>query len=107
MEAATKAKTPVLKAREVHIVGKITRSRRFGDHTYTTVVCPAADEYSRPQIIEVRSSRGFGQRDEVVSFIALLGGYEKKQYEYKDKSTGEISKITPVEMYLDYVGDAN
>jgi hypothetical protein len=105
MEAVATKKAPVLGVRQLVITGKVIRSRRYQDHTYTTVICPAADEYSKPQVVEVRSSRKFAEKDEVTTFVAQLGGFEGKPYESKDKSTGEISRVIPVTLYLDYVGE--
>lgn len=103
MDAATKVKTPVLKTRQVHITGKVVRSRRYQDFTYTTIICPAADEYSKPQVCELRSTRKFAEKDDVTSVVAQLGGFEGKAYESRDKETGEISRVIPVTLYLDFV----
>lgn len=103
MEAVAKQKTPVLKVRQVHIIGKVVRTRRYQDFTYTTIICPAADEYSKPQVVELRSSRKFAEKDDVTSVVAQLGGFEGKAYESRDKETGEISKVIPVTLYLDFV----
>lgn len=103
MEAATKKVVPTLATRQVHIIGKVVRTRRYQDFTYTTLICPAADEYSKPQVVELRSSRKFAEKDDVASVVAQLGGFEGRSYESKDKETGEISKVIPVTLYLDFV----
>lgn len=104
MEAvATKAKTPVLGARHVQIQGKVVRTRRYQEHTYTTIICPAADEYSKPQVVEVRSTRKFAEKDDKTNIVALLGGFEGRVYESRDKDTGEVTRVTPVTLYLDFV----
>lgn len=103
MEAATKKVGPTLATRQVHIIGKVVRTRRYQDFTYTTLICPAADEYSKPQVVELRSSRKFAEKDDVASVVAQLGGFEGRAYESRDKETGEISKVIPVTLYLDFV----
>lgn len=100
---AAKNTAPVLKTRQTHIIGKVLRIRRYQQFTYTTIVCPAADEYSQPQKVELRSDRKFAERDEVASVVAQLGGYEGKPYKYTDKDTGEVTMLTPVTLYLDFI----
>lgn len=84
------------------IFGKIEAVRKFGEATYTRVVCPAPDLYSKPSIIEIRSSGRIGSRDEEIKVVGRLSGYTRKPYEVKDKD-GEIFKITPVEHTVDLV----
>lgn len=103
MEAVANRSTAGLKPRQMQIVGKILRTRRYERFTYTTVVCPAADEYSKPQVVEIRSDRKFGDRDDLVTVTAQLGGYEGKPYRHTDKDSGEVTSITPVTHYLDFV----
>lgn len=96
-------KKPDLKARQVHIVGKVLRSRRWQESTYTTIVCPAADEYSKPQIVEIRGARKFAEKDDVVSIVAQLGGFEGRAFEARDKDSGEVTRVIPVTITLDFV----
>ena len=88
---------------EVTVVGKCLRVRRHEQFTYTTIICPAKDEYSRPQVVEIRSKARFADRDEPVTARALLGGYEGKAYAVVDKETGERRQLVPVNLYLDLV----
>lgn len=87
----------------VLIVGKVMRVRRYESFTFTTIICPAKDEYSRPAIVEVRSKNRFGDRDETVRVTCDLGGYERKSYQITDKETGERKTLVPVEIVLDLV----
>lgn len=103
MEALAKAKSPVLALRQVQITGKVIRIRRYQEHTYTTIICPAVDEYSKPQVVELRSSRKFAEKDDVTNVIAQLGGFEGRAYESRDKDSGEISRVIPVTLFLDFV----
>lgn len=88
---------------EVTVVGKCLRVRRHEQFTYTTIICPAKDEYSRPQVVEIRSKARFADREEPVTARAMLGGYEGKAYAVVDKETGERRQLVPVNLYLDLV----
>lgn len=85
----------------VSIVGKITRVRRYEQFFYTTIICPAKDEYSKPSIVEIRSKARFGDVDEKTNIKAELGGYEGKAYTVTDRETGERKNLVPVTMFLD------
>jgi hypothetical protein len=87
----------------VTVRGKIVRSRRYQQEVLTAIVCPAKDEWSKPQTVQVRSKRKLGEVEEVVVVDCELGGYERKQYEVHDKDTGETTRIKPVEHTLDAV----
>jgi len=87
-------------AMEVLVRGKIVRQRRHEGVTYTQIVTPAADEYSQPQTVEVRSKVGFGQAEELVTVHCRLGGYPKKQYTVNDQATGEVRRVFPVDNTL-------
>ena len=88
---------------EVFIKGKCLRVRRHEQFTYTTIVTPAKDAYSRPSVVEVRSKSRFVERDEECSCNALLGGYEGKAYAVVDKETGERRQLVPVNLFLDLI----
>ncbi|MEO8023868.1 single-stranded DNA-binding protein [Polaromonas sp.] len=88
---------------EVSIRGKIEAARRHEKKHYTRLVTPAADEYSRPQTVEIRSNNRVGQMGDLVSVDCKLGGYTRKPFKSTDKETGEISMVTPVDMTLDAI----
>lgn len=92
-----------IKTMEVFIVGKIDASRRYEGKSYTRILTPAADAYSRPQVVEVRSSAKLGDRGEEVQVKCQLGGFTRKPYRITDKDSGEQTTITPVDMTLDLV----
>ncbi len=100
LDTAKAAKTAPM---AVRIVGKVLRTRRHEQFTYTTVITPAADQYSKPSIVEVRSKARFAERDEETDFLARLGGYEGRAYRVTDRETGEQKNLVPVNMYLDLV----
>lgn len=88
---------------EVVIKGRVEISRAHNGVRYTQVMTPAADAYSRPQIVEVRSKRQIGMKGEEVTVTAKLGGYTRKAFPMVDKETGERTMVTPVDMTLDAV----
>lgn len=90
---------------QVFIAGKVTRVRRHEKFFYTTIICPAKDEYSRPSVVEIRSKARFAEIDETTKVTAELGGYEGKSYQVTDRETGERKNLVPVNLFLDLVGE--
>lgn len=90
-------------AMQVVIKGRIELSRVYEGNRYTQIMTPAPDQYSRPQVVEVRSKQKLGERTDEVTVIAKLGGYQRKPYQVKDKNTGEVTTIVPTEHTLDVV----
>lgn len=103
MKMEEKKNQSAAKAMTVLIVGRIEGSKTYDGKRYTQVMTPAADAYSRPQLVEIRSKARLGDKGEEVSCHCLLGGFQRKPYETKDKQTGEIVKVIPVEHTLDLV----
>ena len=95
--------TKELKPRQVWIVGRCMRVRRHESFFYTVVICPAADAYSKPQVVEFRSKARFAEKDEECQGVGEIGGYEGKSYQVVDRETGERKTLQPVNMYLDLV----
>jgi hypothetical protein len=87
----------------VVIVGRIEDTKTHEGNRYTRVICPAADAYSKPQIIEIRSKSRIGDKADEGKWTCILGGYMRKPYQVRDEKTGEITKVHPVEMTLDLV----
>jgi len=92
-----------LPAMQVHVKGRIDYTNRFDGKFTTRITTPAQDEYSRPQVVAVRSGQRLGQTGDVVSVVCTLGGYQRKPYRVTDKDTGETVSVTPVDMTLDAV----
>lgn len=90
-------------ALQVMIRGVVKRSRRYEGKTYTTIICPAADEYSYPSVVEVRSKDRVGDVDEVVTVAAKVGGFEQKPFRVVDKDTGETRMVVRVTHFLDLI----
>lgn len=100
-KSQSKKDNHTLQSMRVLVAGRIENSRLHEGKRYTHVMTPAADAYSRPQLVEIRSKSKLGDKGEEVSIQCLLGGYQRKAYQAKDKSTGEITTVVPVEHTLD------
>ena len=85
--------------------GRIEDTRRHENTQYTRVLCPAADEYSNPQTMEIRSKARLGQKGETITQLCLVGGYKRKPFMATDKDTGEQTRVVPVEHTVDAVED--
>jgi len=110
MDANTVAKTEEKKPSgilpmRVIVRGRLESMRRYEGKTYSHVMTPAADAYSRPQLVEIRSKSKLGEKGEEIIATCVLGGYSRKAYQAKDKATGEISTVVPVEHTLDLIED--
>jgi len=106
MSAATEIQTlklPKTVPMQVTITGRIEAVRRWDQFRYTRIITPAADAYSRPQVVEVRSQGALGQKGDEISVTATLGGFTRRPYKVTDKESGEVVMITPVDMTLDVV----
>lgn len=90
-------------AMRVFVRGRIEASRTWDGKRYTHVMTPAADEYSRPQLVEIRSKQRMGDKGDQVQVICTLGGFSRKPYKSVDKTTGEVTVVTPVDHTLDLV----
>lgn len=101
MSETTATNKPTIKPMQVLIMGRVESVRSHDGTRYTQILCPAADAYSRPQVVEVRSKQPIGPKGDEVRVVCQLGGYSRKPFEFKDKSTGEITKVVPVDMTLD------
>lgn len=88
---------------QVFVKGKVEASRRFDGKRYTRIITPAADAYSRPQVVEVRSVSKLGDLGDETEVTCRLGGYTRKPYRTTDKDTGETMMVTPVDLTLDAV----
>ena len=98
--AATTAKTIPM---QVLVRGRIDAVRRHDKTTYTRIITPAPDPYSRPQTVEIRSKQRLGQPGDEVAQLATLGGYARKPFRGIDKETGETTMVTPIDMIVDAI----
>lgn len=79
-----------LAANQSVIRGRVLEVKRTENAVYSVITLPAPDSYSKPQVVEVRSSRFIGKPNEDVTFRVSLGGYRRS---YKD-SHGETQYAT-------------
>lgn len=96
-------KATSIKPMQVFVRGRIEQSRSHDGTRYTRIMTPAPDAYSRPQVVEVRGKQKLGERGDEVTVLCALGGYQRKPYEFKNKQTGEVETIVPVDHVLDVV----
>lgn len=87
----------------VVICGRVARMRRYEGNVYTVVTTPAADEYSRPNSVEIRSKSQIGAQGDAVDVSCILGGWSEKPRKWVDRETGEQRTIHNVRMFLDAV----
>jgi hypothetical protein len=92
-----------LPAMQVLIVARVEKLRRHEGKTYTRVLVPAPDAFSRPTPLEIRSKQRLGEPGEDVRVVCTVGGYSRKPYQFTDRTTGETRKVEPVEITLDAV----
>lgn len=98
--AATTAKMIPMQTR---VVGRIDTVQRRDKITYTRVITPAPDPYSRPQTVEFRSKQRLGSPGEEIDQLGILGGYARKPFRTIDKESGEATIVTAIVMTLDAV----
>ncbi|GAQ30846.1 single-stranded DNA-binding protein [Ralstonia insidiosa] len=97
------AKPNTVKPMQVVVRGRIESTRSFEGTRYTRIMTPAADAYSRPQVVEVRGKQRLGERGEEVTVLCNLGGFQRKPYRVTNKDTGEVETVTPCDMTLDVI----
>jgi len=83
------------------VVGRVMAGRRTDDGAfYTQMILPAADAFTPPAYVEVRSNRQLGNNGDDVSVRVRIGGYRRKAYETKPDQYGVSRKVQPVEVTL-------
>uniref|UniRef100_A0A6H1Z747 Putative single-stranded DNA-binding protein n=1 Tax=viral metagenome TaxID=1070528 RepID=A0A6H1Z747_9ZZZZ len=82
---------------QTSVMGKVLRVDRHQGFIYTSIICPAIDEFSKPEIVKIKSKQMIGITDEVLKspVVCIVGGYQKKAYKNND---GE--SIIPVDITL-------
>lgn len=88
---------------QVYIAGKVQKVRKQDSKFYTTILCPAKDEYSGPSIVEIRSGERLADADELYKGFATVGGFLGREFKYVDRNTGEERKARSVILTLDAV----
>jgi hypothetical protein len=98
--AATPIKSTELSPSQILIIGKIQEVTSFENGGYTTeVVMPAADQYSMPAVVEIRSEKRLGNKDDEIRQVCQISGWPRK-FNYKDKNTGQQRFGRRIEMAL-------
>lgn len=73
----------------VRLVGRVQESRQAGQSGFRTLlVLPAADTFSHPSVVEVRSKARLGMAGNEVDVICNILGFKNKPR--KNPETGEI-----------------
>lgn len=95
-----------LPAGQIRIVARIQSQRRVGggaQATFLTVcIMPAADSFSHPSTIELRSRRPLGAPGSDVDLICTLTGYSRK-YNVTDETTGYKTPVNSAQNVLDVI----
>lgn len=91
-----------LKPRQALIIGRVIRVKRNEGMIYTSVICPAEDQYSQPQVIELRSKDRIGNPEEDIKVVVKISGFQKRQ-QYVDQQTGERREWYKNNVYFDVI----
>lgn len=102
-----KSMTPKLQMGQVFLSGLIASRRRIngaaGSLWLTVLKLPAADEFSHPATIEVRSHSPVGELNEKWSGVVAVTGYPRSFNSKPDPDTGEIKVIKSAQVSLEVV----
>ena len=94
-----------VKPRQTYLVGRVEQVELVNNVRYTTIICPANDQYSSPEIITIRSKRPLGAKGDEIRQLCHVGGFRGRAFETKDKDTGEIRKVRQVQHTIDAIED--
>lgn len=88
----------------VLVRGRIASTVVRDQSRFTKIATPAPDEYSHPQVVEIRSPRTWtpGQVGDDIAVTAQLGGWERR-FDYQDRDSGQQRKGSQVNHTLDLV----
>jgi hypothetical protein len=87
------------------MVANVRQQAIGGNKVFLTLIrLPAADEYSHPATIEVRSERPIGKKGEEVEGALMVGGYPDS-WERTDRQTGEVETIPTARIVLQWIED--
>ncbi|WP_440029723.1 hypothetical protein [Chromobacterium amazonense] len=71
------------------ISGRIRSAEKRGEYVYSIVALPAPDQFTSPGLVEVRSPKRIGDKEQDIRILVKCGGYFGNPYRYTDKDTGE------------------
>jgi hypothetical protein len=93
---------PTIPAMQVYIEGKILRHRRHELKFFTCIAAAAADIYSHPSTVEVRSDNQLGEVDQVVKVVCKLSS-SVRQFQFTEKQTGMRKTGNDMSCYFDVI----
>lgn len=92
-----------LAAMQVLIGGLIKHTEIRNGSQFTTIACPAKDEFSMPPVIEVKSMRKLGDvGTRIPGLICNVSGFIKES-PYKDEETGQSKTFRRSVVYFEAV----
>lgn len=98
---------PKLQMGQAFLSGLVAGRRRItgqnGSIWLSVIKLPAADEFSHPATIEVRSSTPIGDVNEKWSGIVTVTGYPRSYNTKPDPETGEIKSVKTAQVALEVV----
>jgi hypothetical protein len=108
-EKVTPINTPKLNMGQAYLSGLITNRRRVtgtsGTTWLTILKLPAADKFSHPSTVEVRSTSPVGEINQEWAGVVNVGGFPRSFNGKPDPDTGEIKAIKTAQIHLDVVED--
>lgn len=108
-DAAVAGQFPQQNVRDIpgvaRIQGRISAPppRKFEKSYYSMVTLPAADSFSHPAVVEVRSTERLGAVGDDVDVKVRIGGFNRKAYDFTDKVTGDVRRVVPNQITLDVI----
>lgn len=106
MSDAQQTVTPIskLKPGQAYISGLISSRRRIkvttGDIWLTVVKLPAADEFSHPGTLELRSGAPIGDVNDKWQGVVSITGFPRSYNTKPDSETGEIKTVRTAENHV-------
>lgn len=88
---------------QIMIGGLIESARVYEGKQYTTIKCPAKDEFSMPSTLEVKSLRKLGEIGaRVAGIVCAVSGFIR-EFDYTDKRSGELKHGRETNVYFEVV----
>lgn len=98
---------PKLQPGQTFLAGLIAGRRRIsgqsGSLWLTVIKLPAADEFSHPATVEVRSHSPIGDVNEKWQGVVTVTGYPRSYNTKPDPETGEIKAVKTAQVALEVV----
>lgn len=81
---------------------RVEWSKTESNGTFTKIVVPAPDEFSKPMSIKCKSASPIGNPESLISVKLRFSGYVDER-PYNDKSTGQRLVFTEQKSFFDVV----